>query len=63
MKRPTFDLDSSMKEDKDHMTNTLCEEWSTHLDRDDRVSLGLFLYFQLTELLSMGETRQQKWLE
>ena len=31
-KDPTFDLDSSMKEDEDHMTDTFCEEWSTHLD-------------------------------
>ena len=53
-KDPTFDLDSSMKEDKDHMTDKFCEEWATHLDRDDRVSLGLFLYFQLT---NMGETK------
>ena len=31
-KDPTFDLDSSMKEDEDHMMDTFCEEWSTHLD-------------------------------
>ena len=30
-KDPTFDLDSSMKEDEDHMMDTSCEEWSTHL--------------------------------
>ena len=57
VKDSTFDLDSSMKEDKDHMTDTFCEEWATHLVRDDRVSLGLFLYFQLTKVLSMGETK------
>lgn len=56
-KDPTFDLDSSMKEDKDHMTDAFCEEWATHLDRDDRVFLDLFLYFQLTKVLSMGETK------
>ena len=29
---PTFDLDSSMKEDEDHMMKTFCGEWSIHLD-------------------------------
>ena len=56
-KDPTFDLDSSLKEDKDHITDSFCEDWATHLDRDDRVSLGLFLYFQLTKVLSMGEVK------
>ena len=56
-KDPTFDLDSSLKEDIDHVTETFCEDWATHLDRDDRVSLGLFLYFQLTKVLSMGELK------
>ena len=56
-KDPTFDLDSSLKADKDHITNAFCEDWATHLDRDDRVSLGLFLYFQLTKVLSMGELK------
>ena len=56
-KDPTFDLDSSLKEDKDHITDAFCEDWATHLDRDDRVSLGLFLYFQLTKVLSMGEVK------
>ena len=56
-KDPTFDLDSSLKEDIDHVADSFCEDWATHLDRDDRVSLGLFLYFQLTKVLSMGETK------
>ena len=34
---PSFDLNNSMKLDNDHMN------WVMHLDRDDRVSLGLFL--------------------
>ena len=33
----TFDLDSSMKEDKDHMTDTFCEEWAMHIDIDERL--------------------------
>jgi hypothetical protein len=56
-KDPTFDLDSSLKEDKDHITDAFCEDWATHLDRDDRVSLGIFLYFQLLKVLSMGEVK------
>ena len=36
-KDSNFDLDSVMKQ----------EYWTTHLDRDDRVSLSLFLYFKL----------------
>ena len=36
---PTFDLDSSMKSDSDHIAETFCEEWmSAQLDRDDRLS-------------------------
>ena len=48
-----------MKQDIDHITDSFCEDWATHLDRDDRVSLGLFswLYFQLTKLLNMGELK------
>ena len=34
---PSFDLNNSMKLDNDHMN------WVMHLDRDDKVSLGLFL--------------------
>ena len=39
----TFDLDSSMKEDENHMRmDTFNEEWASHLDRDDGVSLVSF---------------------
>ena len=44
-KDPTFDMDLSMKQHMDHITDIFCEDWATHLDRDDRVSLSLFLYF------------------
>ena len=53
---PSFDLDESMKSDTAHMTDTFCEDWVTHLDWEDRASLGLFLHFQLSSLLGMGET-------
>ena len=35
----SFDLDSSVRSDVDHF----CEDLVCHHDRDDRVSLGLFL--------------------
>ena len=54
---PTFDLDSSMKSDTDHMVESFCENWVLHLERDDRVSLGLFLSFQLVRQLNLGETQ------
>lgn len=54
---PTFDLDSSMRSDVDYMVETFCEEFVSHLDRDDKVSLGLFLCFQLSKQLELGETR------
>ena len=46
---PSFDLDSSARSDSDHLVENFCEDWVCHLDRDDRVSLGLFLCFQLTK--------------
>ncbi len=40
---PSFDLDSSMRSDVDHAVESFCEDWVCHLDRDDQLSLGLFL--------------------
>ena len=54
---PSFDLDSSVRSDTDHIVETFCEDWVCHLDRDDRVSLGLFLCFQLSKYLQLGETK------
>ena len=54
---PSFDLDSSARSDIDHMVETFCEEWISHLDRDDRVSLGLFLCFQMSKHFELGETK------
>lgn len=53
---PTFDLDESLTSDREHMTENFCEEWVTHLDFEDRASLGLFLSFQLKSCLGMGVT-------
>lgn len=53
---PSFDLHSSMKSDNDHLVDTFCEDWVSQLDWEDRVSLGLFISFQLTNVLGKGET-------
>ena len=51
---PTFDLDVSLKSDDDYMIENFCEDWVLQLDRDDKVSLALFLSFRH---LGCGETR------
>lgn len=53
---PPFDLDDSMRSDTDHQLETFCENWVLQLDRDDRLSLGIFLAFQLRKQLDKGET-------
>ena len=40
---PTFDLDSSIKSDVDHIVKSFCKDWVSHLDRDDRVPLGVLM--------------------
>ena len=42
---PTFNLDLNLKCDMDHIVEQFCDDWVSHLDRDDRVCLGLFLCF------------------
>ena len=34
--------------------NLFCEEWVSHLDREDRTALGIFLYVQMKTLLAKG---------
>ena len=34
-----------------------CDNWNSHLDRDNLVSLGLFLSFQLAKHLNIGNTK------
>ena len=53
---PTFDLDASLHYDVDHIFDSFCEDWVLQLDRDDRVSLGLFLCFQLRKQLDIRAT-------
>ena len=54
---PSFDLDSSMKSDADHLQESFCEDWISHLEREDHVSLALFLCFQLSKHFNLGETK------
>ena len=53
----SIDLNSSMKTDVDHLEESFCEDWVSHLEREDRVSLALFLCFQLSKHFEIGETR------
>ena len=54
---PLTYVDASMKTDSEHMTERFGEDWIKHLERDDLVSLGLFLSFQLPSHLNLGETK------
>ena len=54
---PSFDLDLSIKSDTDYTDETFCEEWVSHLGRDDLVLRSLFLCFQLSRHLGVGETK------
>ena len=54
---PSTYVDASMKTDSEHMTERFGEDWIKHLERDDLVSLGLFLSFQLPSHLNLGETK------
>ena len=54
---PSFDLDASTKSDGDYMVEKFCENWNSHLDRDNLVSLDLFLSFQLAKHLNIGNTK------
>lgn len=49
---PSFDLESSMMSDKEHIIDSFCEERVTSLDRKDWASSC----FQLPALLGKGET-------
>ena len=54
---PSFNFDSSMKSDADHLQESFCEEWISHFEREDRVSLALFLCFQLSKHFNLGKTK------
>ena len=53
---PTFDLDSSMHSDTAHQFESFSENWMLQLDRDDRMSLGIFLVHNFKVHLGKGGT-------
>ena len=53
---PSFDLNESIWCDGNHIVDSFCEEWVSHLDREDRTAVGIFLYVQMKTLLAKGET-------
>ena len=57
---PSFNLDSSVKSDDDFVSGSFCENWVLQLSRDDKVSLALFLTFQLSKYFDCGTTRAAK---
>ena len=57
---PSFDLGSSLKSDKRSYDN-FCDKWVTHLNHEDRVSLGLLLCFQLRPVLRKGVTESAEF--
>ena len=52
---PDFDAEESIRSDNSFMADKFCEELLTQLSRLDRTSLGLFVSFQLTPLLSVSK--------
>lgn len=50
---PTFDPEKELETDSQLQ---FAEEWSISLDRDDKVSLGLFLSYHLEQLLGLSKT-------
>ena len=53
----SFDLNTSMRTDCDHVLETFSEDWVCQLERDDIVSLAVFLCFQLAKHFHVGETK------
>ena len=53
---PTLNPDSSMKSDTYHTVESFCVNWILHLERDDRVSLGL----AFSELSTCKTAKSQK---
>ena len=54
---PSFVLNTSVSSDCDHVMETFCEDWVSQLDKDDMVSLVVFLCFQLAKHFHLGETK------
>ena len=53
---PSFGPNESIQCYGNQILEDFCEEWVTHLDREDRTALGIFLYVQMKTFLAKGET-------
>ena len=49
-------MDARVSSDTDHQRESFCENWMLQLDRDDRMSLGVFLIHNLKAHMGKGET-------
>ena len=52
---PTFDTEASETMDEDDVGERFCEVFVLLLDSDQRISLGIFLSFQLEKLLAQEQ--------
>ena len=53
---PSFELESSMKSDVDHLQENFCAEChGFHTSSEKTVSLGLFLCFQCSKNFDLGD--------
>jgi hypothetical protein len=56
---PTFDLDASVRSDSAHQLESFNENWMLQLDRDNRMSLSIFLVRYLKVQMGKGERQRQ----
>ena len=63
-KDPTFELESSMVSDNDFMAETFCEDWVSHLGKEDLCVSGRFpLLSGLQNTLHLVKQKLLNWLE
>ena len=53
---PTFDEASAKQQDKEYIQESFCEEWISQMNREDKISLALFLSFQIPQHFDLGAT-------
>ena len=60
---PSFDSDSRLRSDLNHVQKSFCDDWISHLEREDRVSLGLFCAFSSQSILTWETPKLLRLLE
>lgn len=53
---PSYDPDLDLSENIDLKLEHFLEEWVLHLDRDDKISLSLFISFHLEKMFNFTQT-------